>query len=423
MRRALWLLLLCVVTVGVAWALMRLGGTVEVRVGDTFIGLDLPVLLVALAVLFLVLTLLLAIWRWFRNWPARARARREARNREKGEAALTRALVALAAGTADTARQEVRRARKLLGDKPQILLLSAEAERLSGSEEGAAEAFRALAERPDARFLGLRGLLRQAIQKQDWPAAQKLAREAEAAQPGAAWVREERAILALRTQDWREALALAAPQSPRAPLALAASQQDKDPANAADLEKQAFQADPSFAPAVIAHAARLKAAGADRKARAVLEQGWTAAPHPDIAIAYLDDEADALTRVKQSEQLVHATRAHPESRLLLARTALAASLTGRARQELEALVADGTADARAYLLLVELEQEEHGDSAVGRAAEAKWLRAATAAPSEPRWRCGHCGKVHARWVPVCDGCGTPGEVAWQPGPAQILPRP
>ncbi|MDB5370533.1 MAG: heme biosynthesis protein HemY, partial [Roseomonas sp.] len=220
MRRALWLLLLCIVTVGIAWALMRLGGTVEVRFGDTFVGLDLPVLLIGLAVLFLVLHGLLVAWRALRHWPANMRARRAARNREKGEAALTRALVALAAGTADTARLEIRHARTLLGDKPQVLLLSAEAERLSGSEEGAAEAFRALAARDDSRFLGLRGLLRQAIQKQDWPTAQQLAKEAEAAQPGAAWVREERAVLALRTQDWREALALAAPQAPRAQLAL-----------------------------------------------------------------------------------------------------------------------------------------------------------------------------------------------------------
>jgi HemY protein len=422
MARALWLLFLCVVTVGVAWVLMRMGGTVQVRVNDAEIYVDLPILLLALGILFVVLHGLLTGWRALRRLPARMRAKREARNREKGEAALTRALVALAAGTADTARLEVRRARQLLGDKPQVLLLSAEAERLNGSEEGAAEAFRTLAAREDARFLGLRGLLRQAIQRQDWPAAQQLAREAEAAQPGAAWVREERAALALRTQDWREALALAAPKAPKAQLALAASRQESDIAQAAELERQAFEADHGFAPAAVAYARRLASAGSHRKARGVLEQGWAAAPHPDIAEAYLADEADPLERVKMAETLVQANRNHPESRLLLARTALAASLTGRARQELEALVQDGTADARAYLALVELEQVEHGESAVARAAEARWLRAATAAPSEPRWRCGHCGKLHAQWVPVCDGCGTAGEVSWQPGPAQMVQK-
>src|SRR6185295_9129471 len=110
---------------------------------------------------------------------------------------------------------EVRKARGLLGDTPQTLLLAAEAERLSGREEAAAETFRLLAGRSDARFLGLRGLLRQAMQKGDWAAAQALAREAEAVQPGAAWLREERAQLALQTRDWREALALSATEMPK----------------------------------------------------------------------------------------------------------------------------------------------------------------------------------------------------------------
>ena len=103
-------------------------------------------------------------------------------------------------------------------------------------------AFKALTERPDARFLGLRGLLRQAMQREDWAAAQRLAKEAEAAQPGAAWLREERQVLALRMRDWREALALAAPDGPRAALALAASLQEEDPARAAGVREAGLRA-------------------------------------------------------------------------------------------------------------------------------------------------------------------------------------
>lgn len=412
MRRAIGLLLLSLVAVAIAWGLMRLGGTVELRVGDMFIGISLPVLLIGLVVLFLVLHGLLVGLRALIGWPARARARRAARRREQGDAVLTRALVSLAAGSADAARSEVRKARSLLGDTPQLLLLTAEAERMAGREEAATEAFQALAKREDARFIGLRGLLRQAIQRKDWPAAQALAREAEAAHPGAAWLREERAVLALRTQDWREALTLAAPETPRAPLAMAAASQEPDAERAAELERQAFQADPGFTPAVLAHARRMAANGSPRRAKAVLEQGWAAAPHPQVAEAYLEGEADPLARVKLAEALVSRNRTHAESRLLLARVALQAGLTGRTRSELEALVGSGEADARAYLMLVELEQLEHGDSPVARAAEAKWLRAATAAPPEPRWRCGQCGKVHAQWKPVCEACGTAGRIAW-----------
>jgi HemY protein len=292
------------------------------------------------------------------------------------------------------------------------LVLTAEAERLAGREEAAAEAFHALAARQDARFLGLRGLLRQAIQREDWPTAQRLAREAEAAQPGAAWLRQERETLALRTRDWREALALAAPGTAQAPLALAAAMQEPEPGRAAELERQAFQTDPGFAPAALAHAQRLKDTGSPRRARGVLEEAWKARPHPDIAAAYVGAEADPLQRVKAAEQLVHVNPKHPESQLLIGRLSTEASLTGRARQELEALTASGQADRRAFLALSDLEEVEQGDTPDGRAAQAKWLRLAATAAPEPRWRCSACGTDRAAWEPVCPHCHSVGTIGW-----------
>jgi HemY protein len=334
---------------------------------------------------------------------------------------VTRALVALGAGAAESARLEVRKARAALGDTPQVLLLTAEAERLSGREEAAEEAFRALASREDSRFLGLRGLLRSAMARGDWDAALALAREAEAAQPGAAWVREERAQLALRTRDWREALALAPPEAPRAGLALAAAEQEPDPNRAAELEREAFQSDPAFAPAALAHARRLREAGSPRRARAVLEQAWASSPHPDLAGPYLEDEPDPLMRVKAVEALIRRNPDHPESRLLLARTALDAGLTGRARGVLEALVQSGRADRRAFLLLSELEEAEKGDTPDARAAQAHWLRDAASAAPEPRWRCAHCGTDHAAWAPLCSACGTVGQIGWTATPRAAMP--
>jgi HemY protein len=420
MRRALALLVLFAGSVALALWLADLGGMVEIRVGDTWIGVSFPIALLMLVLAFLLLHGLLRAIAWLRGWPARRRARRAARQRIEGDAALTRALVALAAGTPGQARIEVRRARQLLGDTPQTLMLGAEAERLAGREEAAAELFRALAARQDStRFLGLRGLLRQAMARQDWAAAQRLAREAEAAQPGATWVREERARLALLTRDWREALALGAPEAPRAVLALAAAAQEPDPAKAAELERTAVAADPGFAPAALAYARRLRAAGSARRARGTLEQAWVLAPHPEIGRAYLEEGEDALAGVKLAEELVRRNPDHPESRLLMARAALDAGLTGRARSELEALVATpGTADRRAFLLLAELEEAEHGDSPEGRAGQARWLRDAANARPEPRWRCTSCGAEHPAWEPACDACRSVGHIVWAaPGTA------
>ncbi len=417
MARAIWVLLLLGIGTAAAIWLAELGGTVEIRVGEAAIGTSFAIGLLILCLAFLVLYGILSLIGAIRRWPGRARNRRAWRHRHDGDAAVTRALVALSAGTAEAARLEVRKARKLLGDTPQTLLLAAEAERLSGHDEAAATVFRQLAERDDARFIGLRGLLRQAMARGDWNAALALAKEAELVQPGASWLREERAQLALQTRNWREALSLAPKEAPRAPLALAAAGQEPDAAKAAELERQAFQADPAFAPAAIAHAKRLRAEGSPRRAKGVLEDAWIASPHPDLAEPYLADEPDPLARVKAVEMLIRRNPTATESRLLLGRVSLAAGLTGRARGALEAVVKSGEADRRAYLLLAELEEAEHGETAESRAAQARWLREAAGARPEPRWRCGHCGTEHRRWAPVCEACDTAGRIAWTAEPA------
>ena len=426
MRSALLFLILLAAGIAAVLWLVNLGGSIELRIGDAEVAVALPVGLILAVVLFVVLHLALVAWGALRRWPARLAARRVTRKRQDGEAAVTRALVALASGAPDLARLESGRARLALGDTPQTLVLVAEAERLAGREDAASAAFETLATLPDARFLGLRGLLRQAIQRQDWPTAQRLAREAEAAQPGASWLRQERETLALRTRDWREALALSAPGASQAALALAASTQETDERKTIDLERDAFRADPGFAPAALAVAARHRALGSPRRAKATLEEAWTRQPHPEIAVAHMEGVTEPLPRMKAAEALVQGRPKHAESHILVARAALEAGLTGRARQELDALIATGQADRRAYLALADLEEQEKGDSPEGRAAQARWLRAAATAAPEPRWRCSHCGNEPARWDAVCGSCQSVGTIGWTtpqqlPAPQDIVP--
>ena len=137
--------------------------------------------------------------------------------------------------------------------------------------------------RQDAAFLGLRGLLRNAIEHEDWSEATALARQAETVQPGAAWLRRERARLAVRAGNWSEALALADADAPKAALAAAAAEAEPDPWRAMRLAKQAWQDDPSLAPAALAYASRLRAAGRESRALAVIRHSWSIAPHPDLA--------------------------------------------------------------------------------------------------------------------------------------------
>ncbi len=324
MRRVLLVLLAAVVVLALAWGLASLPGRISGEIGDISFEAPTSVAGLGLLLLFAVLYALLRLLGAMVRLPRTIRDRRARRRRVSGDLAVTHTLLALAAGDTGDARREANRARRLLGDTPATLLLAAEAGRIAGRSDEAETAFRALADRSDAAFLGLRGLLRQAIERGDWAAAMALARQAEAVQPGAVWLRRERARLAVRAGEWSDALALADADAPKAALATAAALASTDAAQALRLARQAWQDDPSLAPAALAYAKQLRAAGREPRAWSVIRHSWSIAPQPELADFALAPVADALARTQAAQRLTEANPAHAESRLVLARTALEA---------------------------------------------------------------------------------------------------
>jgi HemY protein len=415
MHRVLIILLAGAVFIGGAWLLAGLPGHVTAELGDLTIDIATPVALIALIALFCVgytvLRLMAALW----HLPGLTGRWRADRRREAGDIAVTRTLLALAAGAHGDARREAHKSRKLLGDTPQTLLLAAEAGRMAGRDDETEAAFRALADRPDAALLGYRGLFRLAVGREDWTEAAALASQAEKAHPGANWLRPERSRLEVRAGNWANALALAPPGASRAALAAAAGMQEPDPVQAVKLAKQAWKDDPALAPAVVAYAGRLRAMGKEKRAQAILRHAWTVAPQPDVATCALQPVTDKLERAKAAQRLTSANPEHPESRLLLARTALQAGLTGEARHQAEAAQVMGLNQRRLWLLLAEIEESEHGDAEAGRTA----LRRAADADPDPVWRCDACHAEHPVWLAACRDCATPGSLRWAAGPPPV----
>ncbi len=414
MRAVLLFTLVAGLVVAGAWWIAGLPGSMSATIAGTTIEAATPVALSLLAALFLaiyvVVRLLVGLVRLPRTL---GRARRDS-NRRRGDLAVTRALTALAANDTGAARREADRSRRLLGDTPLTLLLAAQAGRQAGRENEAAEIFQRLADRPDGRLLGLRGLLRQAIGKQDWTTAAALAQRAEAAHPGAAWLTEERRYMALQTGQWREALRLTGPArgrgadaGARAALGIAAAQEETDPNAALRLAKQAWEAEPSLAPAAIAYAERLRTGGRDRAALDTLRRAWSLLPQPSLAEAYVAPIADRLARMRAAQELAAANPAHPDTALMLARMALDAGLTGEARRHAETARRAGLDARRVWVLLADL-AEADGDAAGSQEA----LRHIPAARPDPAWQCGNCGTVHQAWHPVCEACGVPGRIGW-----------
>ncbi len=383
------------------------------HVGDLTFSAATSVVAVGLLVELLLIYLLLLIVGLLIGLPRRMRARRAASRRQAGDGATTRALVALAAGDTADARREAARARRLLGDTPQTLLLAAEAGRLAGRMDEANEAWRQLAARPEAAFLGYRGLLRQAMEHEDWVEA-----DVAGATGGGGASRRDMAARGARAACRADVplvgrLGAGGRRRAKGALATAAANAELDSAAGLRLARQAWKEDPALAPAALAYARRLREAGREGRAQGVIRQSWAVAPNPDLAAFALAPVEDKLARMQAAQRLTKSNPDHPESRLLLAATALDAGLLGEARRHLDTARESGVNQRR---LLTAAGARRGGGARRYRARAAGAARRPAAGGFGGAifraWYCSTCHAPQQEWVASCPNCGAAGSLRW-----------
>ena len=123
----------------------------------------------------------------------------------KGYRALMRGMVAVAAGDISAAKIQSKRAESLASARPLRLLLAAQCAQLAGDERAAAESFRTMLSEPESEFLGLRGLLVQALRRGEVEAALGLARRAYEINPKSDWILKNLIELETTTENWDDA--------------------------------------------------------------------------------------------------------------------------------------------------------------------------------------------------------------------------
>lgn len=419
MRHVIALLVVTALVLAGAWWVQHLVGAVTLQAGSYTIQTPISVAVLALLVFGVVVYALYKLLDWLLGLRHVVRGVSQRGARRKGDQAITQTLVALAAREGQTAKQHILRARRYLGDTPQTLLLTASAGTLAGDAAMATEAFEKLAAHRDGAFLGLRGLLSQAVAREDWVRAAELARQAEKTHPGAGWLRTERSELAARTGDWQEALLLNRDAAPHAALAAAASDAEPDRAKSLKLAKDAFKRDPGLPAAVLAYARRLREAGQEKSAQDILRRGWARSPHPDIANLALAPAPDRLARVKAGRALVRDAAESAESHFLLARLSLEAGDTQDARREATAAERAGLKQRRLYALMAEIAEAE-GDDDTHRAEVREALKRANGADADPSWHCGACGTSLSAWHPACPNCHAVGRIGWGSVQPEVL---
>jgi HemY protein len=158
MSRAIWFLIKLAIVVALAIYLVEHPGAVTIDWQGFVINTSFAMLLLVTVVLIGIGAIVYRLWRAIRGAPGAFGRSRSRAKRERGYRALTRGMVAVAAGDAVAAKRYAREADTMLRDPPLTMLLSAQAAQLNGDEKAAERYFQSMLDRPETAFLGVRGL-------------------------------------------------------------------------------------------------------------------------------------------------------------------------------------------------------------------------------------------------------------------------
>ena len=426
------ILFLFVVAIGYAAILLAdVPGTVLVTLGtreyEMAVGWAAFALLIAFFSLFIIirlLTLMIGSPKKIQNFMGR-------RRQERGYTALSRGMLAVAAGDASEAQRYAKRAQSLLDDPPLTLLLAAQAAQLGGKEKAAEGYFVAMLENPDTEFLGLRGLFMQASREGDQEAALAYVNRAYELRPNTPWVVNARLDLQSQTGRWLDAsdtlghaqrqnlLSGDVERRRRGVLLTAQAKElaEAEPDKALDKTMAALRLVPGLVPAAVLAGDLLKGKGRLWKAAGILETAWSLTPHPDIARLYRDLKPDETPeqRVRRMQILADMNPSHPESKLLMAALQLDLRDHERARETLQD-VAKNFPTARVCSLMAEIEQQATGDPFRAR----EWLSRVPHAPRDAAWMCDNCQNAAPDWGPVCPSCHAFDSLVWRKPITEVI---
>lgn len=427
MLKALWFFIkLAVLLAAVVWLVER-PGVVVIDWQDYVIEMSVGVLVAGIAIVCLFFTWGYRFWCAFISVPSAIRRYRVVQAREQGYSAVTKGLVAIAAGDAVGAKKHALRAQNLLPDTSLTHLLKAQSDLMNGDIANAHIGFNALLEDKDAAFFGLRGLLNQALKENDDEKALELIEKAEKLHPKRDWILLTRFSIETRLRKWNEAdqtlskamrhgtIDREIGNSHRQAILLARSERNvqRGMASAAlGFAKKAFRLDKAFVPASLQLARLYLETNKQRSAIKIIEQTWVLNPHMSLAKIWMElipsprkmfsSDDTVSQRYKWAEKLYKLSPHDQASNQILGQVAFETKMWDKARECLK--------NAGDYKALAELEAQESNNEDAVRA----WLEMAVEAPPKSQWVCQDCGYVGGdTWSVSCQNCQGFNTFDWQ----------
>lgn len=416
MIQTLWFFIKISLIVGaVVWLATR-SGSVDIEIMDYSMSVHAGFFFVALLFLFVVCLLVYRLLYALFSVPKALARYQEKDRRKKGYRALTRGLVAVAAGDAKKATHFSRQTRALLPNENGLpVLLEAQAARLRGEGGLAQNRFQELMKDKDAAFLGIRGLMKTAVDEGNLPLALDYARQALQVYPRQGWILKMVYLLEIKNCHWTEALAtgkraiaagaLSHKHVVRDRVAIHLMRSDYefakgDPKLGFKELQQAYKLNNYFVPTVTRLASYYLRHNKKRKAISLVEAAWGENPHPDLALLW-DEMAPEIKdgntgkRLKWYERLVSIKPDSAESQMAAARGAMDMELWGEAKAYL--MIAEKIyPSAKLFRLRAIVEQNStHNEEAIHELME----KASEALPDKT-WICQETGLTYDQWSAI-----------------------
>ncbi|MBL0374059.1 heme biosynthesis protein HemY [Rhizobium sp. KVB221] len=387
--------------------------------------IEMSLMVAATMVAVLVALVMFAWWLVRTIWTSPQSVTRffRARKRDRGYQALSTGLIAVGSGDAPLARKMLDRTKGLISSdsEPLIHLLEAQTALIDGRTDDARKKFEAMAEDPETRELGLRGLYLEAQRLGAHEAARHYAEKAIEKAPHLPWAAEATLEYRIQAGRYDDAIRLLEAQRVLAGMdrkvhdrkkavlltGRALSKLEADPKGAREDAIHALKLAPELVPAASIAAKAYIRESNPRKALSVLEQVWKLDAHPEVASAYVAaGGGSAQEKLKRAERL---ETLQPETYAALYAVASAAYdardfALARAKAEAAARIEERES---IYLLLADIEETETNDQ--GRVRY--WLTQALRAPRDPQWVAD--GQISEHWLPISPISGRLDAFEWK----------
>jgi HemY protein len=411
MIKALWFFTkVAILATGSIWLISQPGDLAFSFLGYS-VRAQTGVFIIVLIAFILITFYLLQFVRSVLRTPQKISEHKQSYDQKIGYLSLTRGLVAVASGDSAKANQYAQKANKLLkGDNGLPLLLKAQAAHLNGQDDVANACYEELSTNKETAFLGVRGLMKAALEQGNETKALEYAKQGLKTQPHHPSLLKMVYNLSLKNQTWDEALKISSQlqkikgqsveklNSDR--IAIYLHRYDQSSQQAFGELKAAYKLNSVFVPTVKRLVEHYMKLNKRRKAVSLIEATWKESPHPDLADMWMQlappQKKDANTKkLAWANKLVEMNPDSVQSQIAAAKMAIELEYWGEAKAYL--MVAENIyATAQVFHLraLAEKNITQSEDQ-----VESLLAKASNAMPAKV-WVCAQTGLTYDDWSAI-----------------------